>query len=385
MTITHRKVSAVADSADTGLVRPSDWNDTHTGTLVHGSDLTSLTADDHTQYLLLAGRAGSQDITDDITISGFVRIGSNSDPVNTTAGDLTAIRALIGGDAVFDGDARTFRVIGGLTSTAAATELAWELYTTSTPSGASSATHVSGQIVAHKLGANSLATLDGVRLRAIIDAGDVTTVNAVNSFLSFTNAAAVSVTTARVLQFAILSRTGSGTLTINTLTGVAVLGPTGLQGSDAITTEIGVDVANLGDSHATTSVALSISHQSGSGTNLGLRNSSTSSFPSQTQALGLAGDTITATSTFKHLTNSTGASLTLTSAPTIANGVDGQIIVLMNGDSADDIVLQDQGTLAGSNLRLAGAANFTMTPMDTLTLIYSGVFNDWVEIMRSVN
>lgn len=46
ISITHKKVSSVPDSADTTLVRPSDWNDTHdaTGIAASGanSDITSL-------------------------------------------------------------------------------------------------------------------------------------------------------------------------------------------------------------------------------------------------------------------------------------------------------------------------------------------------------
>ncbi len=50
MSITHTKVSSKADSADTALVRPSDWNAVHSGTLDHGG-LDGLLDDDHTQYV----------------------------------------------------------------------------------------------------------------------------------------------------------------------------------------------------------------------------------------------------------------------------------------------------------------------------------------------
>lgn len=76
MAITHSFVSAIADGADTSLVRPSDWNQDHVGTLDHGSGLTGLTDDDHSGAAWLAGRSGGQTLiggtaaNDDITIKG---------------------------------------------------------------------------------------------------------------------------------------------------------------------------------------------------------------------------------------------------------------------------------------------------------------------------
>lgn len=59
MTVTHRKVSAVPDSADTSLIRTlSDWNDVHVGTIsdsdaatnvAHGARGAALHADSHAQ------------------------------------------------------------------------------------------------------------------------------------------------------------------------------------------------------------------------------------------------------------------------------------------------------------------------------------------------
>jgi len=56
----------------------------------HGST-GGLGDDDHTQYLLLAGRAAAQqDIVKAITVSTYARVGSNTAPTNTTAGHVTA-------------------------------------------------------------------------------------------------------------------------------------------------------------------------------------------------------------------------------------------------------------------------------------------------------
>ena len=41
ISITHKKVSSVPDSADTTLVQPSDWNDTHDATGIAASGANS--------------------------------------------------------------------------------------------------------------------------------------------------------------------------------------------------------------------------------------------------------------------------------------------------------------------------------------------------------
>lgn len=75
------------------------------------------------------------------------------------------------------------------------------------------------------------------------------------------------------------------------------------------------------------------------------------------------------------------APVTLTSVPTVANGIDGQLVVLVN-TSANAVTVQDQGTLAGSNLRLS-TATFVLGQRDNLTLLYSTTVGDWIEIART--
>src|SRR3990172_1962901 len=72
------------------------------------------------------------------------------------------------------------------------------------------------------------------------------------------------------------------------------------------------------------------------------------------------------------------AAYTMTSAPTIPDGQDGQVVTLFN-QSANNLTLQDQGTLASSNLRLT-AATVTLTPRDSIQLIYHATVGDWVQI-----
>lgn len=74
-----------------------------------------------------------------------------------------------------------------------------------------------------------------------------------------------------------------------------------------------------------------------------------------------------------------GSPFTLTSTPTVPDGTTGALLVLLNvGGSA--ITVQDQGTLAGSNLRLA-TATYAIDTRDSLFLIFDGA--DWIELGRA--
>jgi hypothetical protein len=155
-------------------------------------------------------------------------------------------------------------------------------------------------------------------------------------------------------------------------TGVTTATRTGARfrdatGSGTVTTQIGLDIDILAKA----------------ATNIGIRNASTEVDTPAAQTLSAAGNAITATAKVKALTNSTGGSLTLTSAPTIADGQNGQIVELVNV-GAQDIVLQDQGTLPSSNLRLT-AASITLTPRDSVRLRYNATVGDWVQSGPLVN
>lgn len=78
-------------------------------------------------------------------------------------------------------------------------------------------------------------------------------------------------------------------------------------------------------------------------------------------------------------------SYTLTSTPTIANGQDGQLLTIVNADAVDTITLQDETSLAGSNLRTKGGTGVALGPRDTVTFVYNTALGDWIEIARSDN
>lgn len=133
-------------------------------------------------------------------------------------------------------------------------------------------------------------------------------------------------------------------------------------GAGTVTLAVGVDIAALSD--ATTSI--------------GIRNAST------TVCTPLANANITATSaTIRNdastVTLTANNSYTLASAPTIADGQNGQRLRIINVDTADTITLQDQGTLASSNLRLS-ATTIALGPRDSIDLEFNSTIGDWVQV-----
>jgi len=103
--------------------------------------------------------------------------------------------------------------------------------------------------------------------------------------------------------------------------------------------------------------------------------------PSATQTISAAGDTISANATYVVL-YSTG-NYTLTSAPTIAAGTTGQILVISGQNlMTNAVTLQDADTLASSNLILEGATS-AISGDDMLTLLWNGT--GWCEVSYSRN
>lgn len=122
----------------------------------------------------------------------------------------------------------------------------------------------------------------------------------------------------------------------------------------------------------------------GAGVNIGIRNAAALQYEPTARSIAVVGDPLTAAAvlaTRYELTNTSGGSLTLTSTPTLADGVTGQVVTFLNV-GAQNIVLQDQGTLPASNLRL-GAATRTLGPRDSIRLAWSTGIGDWVEELFS--
>jgi hypothetical protein len=98
--------------------------------------------------------------------------------------------------------------------------------------------------------------------------------------------------------------------------------------------------------------------------------------PSAVQNITAATQAIIANATNKLI--SSDANYTMTAAPTIPDGtVDGQKIELFN-TGAFTITIQDQGTLAGSNLRLT-ATGLAIGPRQSVKLAWRTGIGDWVQ------
>jgi hypothetical protein len=72
------------------------------------------------------------------------------------------------------------------------------------------------------------------------------------------------------------------------------------------------------------------------------------------------------------------ADYTITATPTIADGRDGQLAMLVNTGS-HTITLQDMGTLGGSNLRLAATTRSLAPNCGVLELVFDAAMGGWVE------
>lgn len=104
--------------------------------------------------------------------------------------------------------------------------------------------------------------------------------------------------------------------------------------------------------------------------------------PSSLQTLAAAA-AITTTATKVRVVGSGGA-VTLTSTPTIADGSDGQIVYVFGTDNTNTITVQDETTLAGSNLEL-GAVVRLLGAGDILVLMYDSTLAAWYEVSFANN
>jgi hypothetical protein len=100
--------------------------------------------------------------------------------------------------------------------------------------------------------------------------------------------------------------------------------------------------------------------------------------PSSTQTLS-AGDAIAVNATHLKVAGSGGA-VTLTSTPTIADGIEGEFIIIRGADNTNTIEIQDEGTLGSSNLQL-GSTTRVLGNGDSVGMIFDGTY--WVELWFS--
>lgn len=95
-----------------------------------------------------------------------------------------------------------------------------------------------------------------------------------------------------------------------------------------------------------------------------------------------AGTTVDATQSAT-IPLSAAAAVVLSATPTLTQGADGQVSVLVNMGQ-HPITLQDQTALPGSGLCLAGQQGLQLGPRMAATLLYSQTANCWMEVGRAL-
>lgn len=383
-------------------------------------------------------------VTGDGALSGFLRVGSETAPNNTTAGDLTASRFNIGntaftsgveaqieGDGILKGYLKVSTDLTAPTNTSAG-DLDVQRLTINTTGafgtngyflrvGGSMTDTANGAVAAYQFGptiapaSNSLSDFRVLFFQGIIAPPTTVTLDTIQSG-RFENrwrsdATATLVTGLYVDPILIDSSSPAAWGNPGTVRGLHVEALQSLDTSKtgSITTVYGIDVdllqaggtsftittgtsihiknASSAPTSLTTYIGLDIENLTRGTNNIGIRNASTTVKTPTSQTLAAAGNTITVTASLANIDNSTGASLTLTSTPTVSTtgAQSGQFLTIVNVDSADNIVLQDETSLAGSKLRLPGAANLTLGPKDSVTLVYNTAAGEWWAVAASNN
>lgn len=358
----------------------------------HGSS-HGLDDDDHAQYLLLAGRGAQQSVVGGLGVTTYSRIGSADAPANTSAGDLTAGRLMLGTDRVFDGGTDNYGITGitdalihgyRVMTAESGTRPFVSFNADFAPAANSTAIFRTLNFIGRINGLGSMnfitcAQFD-LRMGANQSSGVTNVVGVYFPGLHFGTApssgSAISLLRG-MLSEAVIATSGK-TRTISTAIAVdTVVVSVNSTGSDlTITTAIGVRVRNSNPGATIgTQIQLDLEAPTRGTTNIGIRNAGTTvNTPSTAQTL-VAGTAILANAGVVQIT--AASPVTSTAAPTIANGQDGQEVTIVNV-GANDITLSDGGTLAGSNLRLS-AATIALGQGDSLRLVYSSTLGDWIQ------
>lgn len=105
--------------------------------------------------------------------------------------------------------------------------------------------------------------------------------------------------------------------------------------------------------------------------------------PSTTQNI-VAGTGITVTNALMRVQGSGGA-VTVTATPNVADGVDGECVIIQGDSDTNTLTLQDESQLANSGLQLAGGLDFVLGVGDMLEICYDLGDDNYYEVSRSNN
>lgn len=328
----------------------------------------------------------------DVNTSGFRYRGYISAssgigaPANTTAGDITGLGLSIGNGAIHSATARTVRISETLTDTASGS-VSFALFNPSlSPASASSSEFKS--LYFQSLMTNSGGTFNIVHAGYLENRNRTTqTTASMNGLVlaplvidSSSPATVGVVSDVRALDVRVFGRpSGTSTVSVTAAHGI-MFGANFLSGAGATITDLyNIKMTNPTTNTITTHYGLYIEKLTRATTNVEFYNAGKTVYAPTSQTLAAAGNTIGNSATLYYIDNSTGALLTMTSTPTISvtGAQDGQLLIIINVDTADSIALQDETGLAGSKLRLPGAATLTLGPKDSAMFIYKSSAGEW--------
>jgi hypothetical protein len=204
-------------------------------------------------------------------VGGYLKVGALTAPLNTTAGDITGTRAMIGStDTTFNGLAGRFMIVDGVDTT----------------NGASSSNAI-GLIPTFTPGATLSGTATGTLLAALSTGSNQITGSIIGASSQVQSFGSGNITSATGMKTQAINATGSSnTPTVSTGNGMVVADSTLGSGPVALTTQYGVNIAALNAASsnntgilvnaftgtATTNIGIDVNAFTSSGTrNVGLR------------------------------------------------------------------------------------------------------------------
>lgn len=174
----------------------------------------------------------------------------------------------------------------------------------------------------------------------------------------------------------ISSDTTSNGLTLNGLTASSLVATDASKKLTSVTS-ISLDSGNVGIGISSTSAKLHVNGDLIADSFNGSIISSTTTFGTSSNTNITAGGGVTVTKSIMKVQGSGGA-VTLSANPQVADGSDGQLLVLKGLSDTNTITFID-----GNGLSLTDGLSFTLGSKDTLTLIYDSGDDEWIEISRS--
>lgn len=184
-------------------------------------------------------------VTGNATIAGYLRVGSNSAPTNTTAGDFTASRFSFGNSALTGTQVGV--ITGTLTETSAGTKYGINTQFTLNPASASSSDFRAINFEASTAGANNFANVQaGYFIHRMGGSGNITVAigGYFSGFFGSTSTSFGTVTDVFAGRFqAVTHFTNNPTGTITTATGVQVQNSTRGGAGITLTNLRGIDIA----------------------------------------------------------------------------------------------------------------------------------------------